>query len=234
MSLSRDRILAIQAEKLATLLATVADTNPFYRRKLAAASASELAETTVDRLVELPFTTKDDLVRDQRDNPPYGTNLSYPLDCYVRLHNTTGTTGRPLRWLDTSSSWSWFVECWRQILEEAGVRADDRVFLAFSFGPFIGFWGAFEAAQKIGALTLTGGALSTEQRLEQLFENRATVLVSTPTYALRLAEVARHRGIDLASSDIRLTIHAGEPGASVPNVKLRIEESWGATCIDHA
>ena len=234
MSLSRDRILEIQAEKLGSLLRTVADTNPFYRRKLAATSASELAETTVERLAELPFTTKDDLVRDQRDNPPYGTNLSYPLDCYVRLHNTTGTTGRPLRWLDTSSSWSWFLECWRQILEEAGVRADDRVFLAFSFGPFIGFWGAFEAAQKIGALTLTGGALSTEQRLEQLVQNRATVLVSTPTYALRLAEVARHRGIDLASSDIRLTIHAGEPGASVPNVRRRIEEAWGATCIDHA
>lgn len=234
MSLSRDRIREIQTEKLRSLLATLAESNAFYRRKLAGLSPKALAAITLDRLTDLPLTTKEDLVEDQRESPPYGTNLTYPLERYVRLHSTSGTTGDPLRWLDTAASWSWFLECWRAVLTDAGVRADDRVFLAFSFGPFIGFWGAFEAAQEMGALSLTGGALSTEQRLEHLLDNRATVLVSTPTYALRLAEVARQRGIDLASSEIRLTINAGEPGASVPNVKQRIEEAWGAICIDHA
>ena len=80
----------------------------------------------------------------------------------------------------------------------------------------------------------SGGGLSSKQRLETLLELDATVLVSTPTYALRLAELAAEEGYDLAASAVRLTIHAGEPGASVPNVRRRIEQEWGARCVDHA
>jgi phenylacetate-CoA ligase len=81
---------------------------------------------------------------------------------------------------------------------------------------------------------MTGGGLSTPQRLELLLEYQATVLICTPTYALRLAEAARAEGRDLPASAIQLTIHAGEPGASIPSVKARIEEAWGARCVDHA
>ncbi len=231
MTVSRSDVLGIQSTKLEALLRAVLATNPFYRAKLDGLLPQEVSPQTIS---ELPFTTKNELAEDQKANPPYGTNLTYPLDDYVRLHSTSGTTGEPLRWLDTAASWQWFLDCWREIFQAAGVGAKDRVFVAFSFGPFIGFWTAFEAAQQIGALTLTGGALTTEQRLDHLLQNRATVLVCTPTYALRLAESARSRGIDLAASDIRVTLHAGEPGASVANVRNRIEDSWGARCIDHA
>jgi phenylacetate-CoA ligase len=116
----------------------------------------------------------------------------------------------------------------------AGIGPDDRIFAAFSFGPFIGFWTAFEAGQKLGALTIAGGGQTSEQRIQMILDNEATVLVCTPTYALRLAEVAREQGVDASQLSIRATIHAGEPGASIPSTKQRIEELWGAKCYDHA
>ena len=113
------------------------------------------------------------------------------------------------------------------------MRADDRVFFAFSFGPFIGFWSAFCGAERLGAMVIPGGAMTTEQRLRTILELRATVLCCTPTYAIRLAEAAQAGGFDLASSDIRLTVHAGEPGASVPATRDLIERSFGAHAFDH-
>src|SRR5256714_14481234 len=185
--------------------------NPFYRARLHPVA-------TWDDFERLPFTTKAELMADQQAHPPFGTNLTFPIDRYSRLHQTSGTSGTtPLRWLDPAESWDWWTRIWAEdVYRSAGVRADDRVFFAFSFGPFIGFWSAFGGADRLGALVIPGGAMTTEQRLRTLIELRATVLCSTPTYAIRLAEAAQAAGIDLAASDIRITVHAGEPGASVP------------------
>jgi phenylacetate-CoA ligase len=114
------------------------------------------------------------------------------------------------------------------------VTENDLVFCAFSFGPYVSHWTGIDGARYVGALALSGGGMSSEQRMRAMLDNRCTVLVCTPTYALHLAEVAARLGLDIRSSDIRVTIHAGEPGASVPNVKRRIEEAWGARCFDHA
>jgi phenylacetate-CoA ligase len=228
----------LQAHQLARLhavLATLLTSNPFYAPRLRAAGLASAEELrTADDLRCLPFTRKGELVADQDAHPPYGTNLSYPLAAYTRLHQTSGTTGRPLRILDTPASWEWWQHCWGYVYRGAGVGPDDRVFCAFSFGPFIGFWSAFEAGQRLGALVIPGGGQTSEQRLQTLLDNAATVLVCTPTYALRLAEVAREQGIDVSRSNIRATVHAGEPGASIPSTKQRIEEAWGARCFDHA
>ncbi|HEX6987646.1 MAG TPA: AMP-binding protein, partial [Planctomycetaceae bacterium] len=145
----------------------------------------------------------------------------------------SGTTGRPLRWLDTPESWSWFANCWGQIFRLAGLRPEDRIFFPFSFGPFIGFWAAFEGAGRLGNLVIPGGGMSSEARLAMIADTQATVLCCTPTYALRLAEVAAEQGIELASSSVRLIVVAGEPGGNVPAVRDRIEAAWGATVIDH-
>jgi phenylacetate-CoA ligase len=184
-------------------------------------------------LRQLPFTTKAELVADQQAHPPYGTNLSFPLRDYVRLHQTSGTTGQPLKILDTADSWEWWAACWETVYTAAGVSADDVVYLAFSFGPFIGFWSAYEGAKRVGALVVPGGGQTSLQRLRAIRETAATVLVCTPTYALHMAELASQEGIDLASSAVRVTIHAGEPGASIPNTRRRIESSWGARAYDH-
>ena len=222
-----------QAERLDSMIAGIIRTNSFYRSKF------EQAGFGVDRLPshadleQLPFTTKQELTEDHHQHPPFGTNLTFPLSSYTRVHQTSGTMGSPLKWLDTAESWSWWLECWKQVYEAAGVGPGDRVFFPFSFGPFIGFWSAFEAGCRAGAMCLAGGGFNTAQRLEMILENRSTVVVCTPTYALRLLEAAGESRIDLAASDVRVTIHAGEPGASVPSVKSRIESGWGARCVDH-
>jgi len=151
----------------------------------------------------------------------------------VRLHQTSGTTGRPLRLLDTPESWEWWRECWQPIYRAAGVTARDRIFFAFSFGPFVGFWSAFAGAERLGALCLTGGAMTTTERVAAIVATEATVLMCTPTYALRLGEAAREEGIDLARSALRVSIHAGEPGASIPATRERIEKELGVESFDH-
>jgi phenylacetate-CoA ligase len=181
------------------------------------------------------MTTKSELVADQAAHPPYGTNLTYPLDRYVRLHQTSGSSGsHPLRWLDTAESWDWWLRTWSEhVYPAAGVTAADRLFFAFSFGPFIGFWTAFSGAEQLGALAISGGAMTTEQRARTMIELGATVLLSTPTYALRMADVAREVGLDLAASKVRVTINAGEPGASIPATRAAIEAAYDAQCFDH-
>jgi phenylacetate-CoA ligase len=120
------------------------------------------------------------------------------------------------------------------VLAGAGLTADDRIFLPFSFGPFIGFWAAVEGAKRIGALMIPGGGRDSIQRLQMMRELGVTAMCCTPTYALRLAEVAHEENFDLRDIPMRATIHAGEPGANVPATKARIEAEWRAKCFDHA
>ena len=233
-TMPREDLAAYQWQRFARLLPAVAARNPFYRAKWRAAGVDDgRAIDGWDAFRGLPFTTKADLSRDQEVHPPYGSDLTLPLEQYVRIHQTSGTTGRPLRWLDTAESWDWWQRCWLFVYRAAGVGPGDRIFFAFSFGPFIGFWAAFDAARRIGALAIPGGGLDSNLRVRLLQECRATVLVCTPSYALRLAEVARAAGVDAARLGIRVTIHAGEPGASIPATRRRIEAAWGARCIDH-
>src|SRR6266545_7509698 len=215
------------------MIQAVLPTNDFYRKKLSNNDIKDIGSS--DELVQLPFTTKGELVENQFQHPPYGTDLTFPLENYTRRHQTSGTTGKPMYWLDTEESWSWWAECWKLIFQAAGVHAGDRIYFAFSFGPFIGFWAGWEGARKLGAMAVSGGGQSTSQRLKAIIDYGATVLVCTPTYALHMASEARKAGMDLAKqSAVKITIHAGEPGASIPSTKKMIEESWGAKCYDHA
>jgi phenylacetate-CoA ligase len=170
----------------------------------------------------------------QEEAPPFGTNATFPMDAYTRVHQTSGTTGTPMRVVDTPESWDWWGYCWGHVLTGAGVTAGDRVFLPFSFGPFIGFWAAVEGAKRVGAMMIPGGGWDSIQRLQMMRELGATVVCCTPTYALRLAEVAREEHFDMRSLSVRALIHAGEPGANVARTKARIEAAWGAKCFDHA
>lgn len=225
---TRADLKALQLEKLRSGMDELLASNRFYKgRHHSVKSWSDF--------YELPFTTKSELVEDQLEHPPFGTNLTYPLDDYVRLHQTSGTSGgRPLRWLDTAQSWDWWASIWaNHVYRAAGVTNRDRVFFAFSFGPFIGFWSALAGAEKLGAMVIAGGAMTTEQRVLAICDLEPTVLCCTPTYALRLADTASDMGLDLASSSIGVTIHAGEPGASIAATKQAIEAAFGARCFDH-
>ncbi|HBI28292.1 MAG TPA: phenylacetate--CoA ligase, partial [Deltaproteobacteria bacterium] len=233
-TLSRAELQALQERKLRSLLEQLAGRNRFYTEKLKAAGVAFTEIQALDDLSRLPLTTKSELVEAQHVAPPFGTNATFPETAYTRFHQTSGTTGTPLRVLDTPESWHWWGKCWGHVLAGAGLTAEDRLFLPFSFGPFIGFWATVEGSRQLGTLMIPGGGRDSLQRLQLMKELGATAICCTPTYALRLAEVARESGFDLGDIPIRVTVHAGEPGANLPATKARIEETWGAKCFDHA
>ena len=220
----------LQREKLARLLSHMADNSPFYQHKL----ADRRFDVSTDPVSALPFTTRDDIETDQRDHPPYGTMLTYPRRRYIRLHQTSGSRGQPVRCLDTADDWNWWKKCWTILYTAGGVLPDDRFFLPFSFGPFIGFWAAFEAALAMDCLVLAAGGMTTTARLRHLLDNEATVICCTPTYAMHMADVAAREGLDLRASAVRLLIVAGEPGGSIETIRSRIESAWSARILDHA
>lgn len=228
-------LAALQERRLAALLSRIEGRNPFYTRKLRDAGVP------IDRLAlsenrrSLPFTTKGELIADQEQTPPWGTALTEPIAEYTRYCQTSSTTGRPLRWLDTNQSWQWVLDCWKAVYRAARVAPGDRVFFPFSFGPFLGFWAGFEAGTQMGLHCVPGGGMSSALRLSMIESIAATVVCCTPTYAMHLAEVSEQErtGRPLAESHVRVLIVAGEPGGSIPATRERIERSWGARVIDH-
>lgn len=231
---SRERLRTLQLQKLQNLVREISGRNRFYTKKWRDAGISAGDLRFFSDLQKLPFTFKSELVRAQEEAPPFGTNATFSLDAYTRVHQTSGTTGTPMRVLDTPESWDWWGYCWGHVMKGAGVTSSDRVFLPFSFGPFIGFWSAVEGAKRVGAMMIPGGGWDSLQRLHMMRELEATVVCCTPTYALRLAEVGREANFDMRSLAVRALIHAGEPGANVARTKARIEQAWGAKCFDHA
>lgn len=224
-----------QFERLRALLAELTPGNRFYTRRLAADAVSSGDIASIEEFsARVSFTHKQDLVVDQAAHPPYGTNHTYPLDRYTRFCQTSGTTARPLVILDTPESWEWMLGNWAAIYRATGLVSGEHIYFAFSFGPFLGFWTAFDAAAKSGYLGIPGGGLSSGARLRAMIQHRATVLCGTPTYALRLAQTAVDEGIDLREAAVRKIIVAGEAGGSVPEVRQRISEAWrGAQVLDH-
>ena len=207
---------------LRDLIDRIVPANPFYTAKLQQSQDA------------VPFTTKQELIEDQLNHPPFGTNLTYPVDRYTRFCQTSATTGRPMRWLDTPESWSWMLGNWDRVYQAAGVDASDRIFFAFSFGPFLGFWTAFDAAARLGCLCIPGGGMRSAARLRVMLDTKATVLCCTPTYAIHLAEAAVEEQIDMSEMCVRAILVAGEPGGSIPGTRARIERLWpGARVVDH-
>jgi phenylacetate-CoA ligase len=219
----------VQWDKLRRLLAAVLPKNAFYRSRL---PRRYKPKSLADFAATCPLLTKSELVADRESRPPYGTGLTWPIERYTRFCQTSGTVGHPLAWIDTPEDWRAMLECWQDVFRAAGVQTGrDRVFFAFSFGPFLGFWTAFEAALGLGLMAMPGGGMSSRARLLAMRENGATLLCCTPTYAVRLGEARVAEQIETA---IRLIIVAGEPGGSIQATRRRIEALWpGAAVFDH-
>ncbi|MEQ1853765.1 MAG: AMP-binding protein, partial [Chthoniobacteraceae bacterium] len=217
-------------EKIRALVAAIRG-NRFHASRLAALGDFASVEEFTARV---PFTTKADIVADHAAHPPFGSNLTFSKERYTRFCQTSGTTAQPLAILDTPESWDWMLGNWARIYRECGIAPGDCVYFAFSFGPFLGFWTAFEGAAKYGCLCIPGGGLSSAARIRGIVQHRAQVLLCTPTYALHLAEVAAREGISLRDSAVRKIFVAGEPGGSVPTVRERISSAWNdAEVLDH-
>lgn len=226
----RHPLCALQLEKLRALLKTLRGRNAFYASRLPDAAPCGLEEF----VATTPLTSRRELVDDIAAHPPHGSRLTFPLANYVRYSQTSGTSGRPMPVLDTAESWSSMLDCWDMVYRAAGVGSGETVFFAFSFGPFLGFWTAFESALRLGIRAIPGGGLSSRARLELLADSGAGCLCCTPTYAFRLAEVAVEEGMDLSRLAVRKIIVAGEPGGSVPAIRRALSEIWnGARVYDH-
>lgn len=234
--IDRVRLRSNQWRKLRSIVLNLATNDCFYGKRI---RGLELKVSRMNRvedfIAQMPFTTKAEILADRLAHPPFGTTLTRPLGHYTRFCQTSGTSsGQPMAWIDTPESWEGMLKCWQRVFEAAGlVRGVDRVFFAFSFGPFLGFWTAYEAAAK-DYMVIPAGGLSSQARLEAMARYGATVLCCTPTYALRLGEmIGGSSGVAAASLAVKKVIVAGETGGSVPEVRKRLEKLWGARVFDH-
>jgi phenylacetate-CoA ligase len=221
-----------QLARLNELLAKVLPENRFYADRWGGAPRHL---KSLEQLSELPLLTKTDL-RPTADATSLNlaAHHSYPVESYARWHRTSGTHGAPLNVLDTADDWRWWIETWQAVLDAAEVRPGDRAVMLFSFGPFIGFWSAYEALAARGAVVVPAGGLSTSARLQLLLDARPAVIGCTPSYALHVLAHASAMQIPLPSLGIRSLIVAGEPGGSLPSLRDRLEQGFGARVIDHA
>ena len=234
-TMPRSEIEALQLRKLKNLLEWTDAQVPYHSKRLHDAGVSADSINSLDDLRRIPFMTRDEWMQGQIESPPYGPILAAPQEAAIRYHMTSGTTGRtPIRVLDSRKDWEWIAEMWCYGFWGFGVRPADTVFFAFGYGTFVGFWGAHYACEKIGCLVLPGGAMTTDARVKQIMDVNATVVCSTPTYALRMAQEANALGIDLASGPVNTVILSGEPAGSIPATKKLIEDQWGARAGDTA
>src|SRR5437879_8216580 len=234
-TMTRDQIEALQTRKLKNLVAWTQASVPWHAARFSKAGVTADSIGGLKDLQRIPMMTRDEWLQAQPQSPPYGPLLAAPEEKAVRYHLTSGTTGRiPLQVLDSMKDWEWIAEMWCYGFWGFGVRPPDTVFFAFSYGTFVGFWGAHYAAEKIGCMVLPGGNMTTEARVKQILGMKATVVCSTPTYALRMAQEAKAMGVDLASSAVKRLILSGEPAGSIPATKKLIEDQWGAKAADTA
>ena len=235
-TLPRDELKALQVLKLRRMADWAYANSPFHRRRWDAAGFHPEQLHSLDDLRRIPYMTREEWMAAEQERPLFGDLPAAPETNAIRYHLTSGTSGRmPIRVLDSTKDWEWIAEMWCYGIWGFGVRPEDKVYFAFGYGSFIGFWGAHYACEKMGALVIPGGAQTTEARVKQIVELGATTVCSTPTYALRLWQQAAEMGIDLAKdSKVDKLILSGEPAGSIPAVKRQLEQAWGAKAGDTA
>jgi len=235
-TLPHDKMRELQLKKFKRLFQWVYDRSKFHRGLYDEAGIKPRDIQSFDDIRHVP-TVEKSMMRDiQRKDPfPYGDTLCIPIEEVVEFHQTSGSTGQPVYQADSWPDWDWFFECWAFIIWAQGYRPSDRVFLPFGYNVFIAFWAGQKKKKKIGCEVVPGGVLDTKARILKIQELKATAMMATPTYVLGMADTARNKlGIDPASLTIDKITCAGEPGASIPSTKKRMEEAWGAKVYDHA
>jgi phenylacetate-CoA ligase len=230
-----DERVEIVLGKLRAQIAYAWERSPFYRRRWEASGVSPEALHTLDDLARFPLITKDDLRRDQEEHPPLGSNLCCSLGEIGRLLGTSGTTGVPTLFGISRDDWARIGAAHARIMWGFGLRPGDIVFIGSFFTLYLGSWGALAGTEALGATALPFGAGvpgQTVRAIEIMRRLRPAGFYGTPSYALHLASVAREHDVDPADFGFRIMFFSGEAGAGIPSTKRRIEETFGATCID--
>lgn len=236
-TLPREKIQKLQLKKFQRIFRWAYEHSKFHRKLYSDAGIEPGDIKTFNDIRRVPKVEKAMMRSVQKKEPyPYGDMLCVPLEQITEYHQTSGTTGQPVYQPDTWQDWEWMSESWAYILYAQSFRNYDRVFIPFGYNIFIAFWTGHYAAEKIGCEVVPGGVLDTEARILKMQEVRATALIATPTYLLRMAEVAKTKlGIGPATDLCVTKIATGaEPGGSIPATKKRIEETWGAKLYEHS
>ncbi len=233
-TLPREKLRDLQLAKFKRIVEWGYNNSPFYKRLYKTAGLEPGDIKSFDDIKKVPKTDKG-MLREVQSRPPfpYGDILAVPIEEVTEFRQTSGTTGTPVYQADTWQDWDWWAECWAYILYAQGYRDTDRLFLPFGYNIFVAFWACHYAAEKVGCEVVPGGVLDTEARIMKMQELKCTAFGATPTYVLGMADTARKIGIDPRSIGIKKITCAGEPGASIPTTKKRIEEAWGAPVYDH-
>ncbi len=209
---------------------------PFYRRKWDEAGfhPSQL-KSLEDFEARVPVVTKADLRSAQSAQPPFGDYLCIPDGEIFHVHGTSGTTGRPTAFAVGRDDWHAIANAHARIMWGMGLRPGDMICIAAVFSLYLGSWGALAGAERLRAKAFPfgAGAPGMSARLAQwLHTMKPAAFYGTPSYAIHLAEVAREEKLDPRDFGLRCLFFSGEPGASVPGVKERIEDVYGARVYD--
>ncbi len=231
-----DKIQKLQLKKFKRIFQWAYERSKFHRSLYDAAGITADDIRSFTDIRHVPKVEKAMMQGIQCKEPfPYGDALCVPLEEVTTFHQTSGTTGQPIYQPDTWQDWECFGESWAFILWAQGYRPKDRVFIPFGYNVFVAFWAGHYAAEKLGCEVVPGGVLNTEARILKIQELQATAMMATPTYVLGMADTARNKiGIEPSELSIKRITCAGEPGASIPSTKKRMEEAWGAKVYDHA
>ena len=209
---------------------------PFYRRKWDEAGFHPSQLKSLEDFEEkVPVVQKNDLRQAQIAAPPFGDYLCIPEKDVFHIHGTSGTTGRPTAFGIGRADWNAIANAHARIMWGMGLRPGDKICVAAIFSLYMGSWGALAGAERLGASSFPFGAgasgmtLRCAQWMDML---KPAGFYGTPTYALHLAETARQNDLDPKEFGLRALFFSGEPGASIPAVRSRIEELYGAKVID--
>ncbi|UCH21086.1 MAG: AMP-binding protein [Deltaproteobacteria bacterium] len=208
----------------------------FYYKKWDAAGVNPDDIRSLNDFEAFPIITKEDIRRDQMQNPPFGSNLCVSAKELARVKGTSGTTGKPTAFGISKGDMHRIAEAHARTMWGFGMRQEDIVFIGSFFSLYWGSWGALAGIERLGATAFPFGAGvpgQSDRALEWMKEVQPTVFYGTPSYALYLAEKARAKGMEPAKDfNFRILFFSGEPGAGIPSTRKRIEEIYGAICID--
>lgn len=232
-TLPRERLEELQLKRFKKQMQYVYDRSPMYRRKYDEAGVEPSDIQTLDDIQKIPVTLKEELRESQAQHPPWGDFPCIAPEEGVRVFQTTGTTGIPVKVLLNKNDWTvHFYEQFMHFMKGYGIKTSDILFVPFGYGLYIAWWGFQAALEQAGVMIVPGGAQSTQDRVRNVFEWGATVVCGTPTYLLYLGDTADKMGMPLRDSAVRIVVAAGESGANVPSTKKAIEDLWGARCYD--
>jgi len=224
--LDREAMSRLQLSRLQEAVARAYERVPFYRRSYDERGVKPGDLRSLSDLARLPFTVKDDL----RDNYPYGM-FAVPMREVVRIHSSSGTTGVPTVVGYTKRDLQTWSDLAARFITAAGVTADDVVQISFGYGLFTGGFGLHYGMERVGATVIPVSSGNTERQIRIMKDFGTTALVSTPSYALYMAEVAREMGCKLGDLRLRVGLFGAEPWSE--NMRREIARAWGIVATDN-